>query len=70
MRQPNALFILSNGRLAAINKKTGEIIWEVKLKQYLSNKLSLTIGHDSSTEACIKRNCINYQLLQVIEMVS
>jgi outer membrane protein assembly factor BamB len=44
MRTINALFILSNGRLAAINKKNGEIIWEVKLKQYLSNKLSLTIG--------------------------
>jgi outer membrane protein assembly factor BamB len=44
MRQLNALFILSNGRLAAINKKNGEIIWEVKLKQYLNNKLSLTIG--------------------------
>ena len=40
----NALFILSNGRLAAINKKNGEITWEIKLKQYLNNKLSLTIG--------------------------
>lgn len=44
MRQSNALFILSNGRLAAINKKTGEITWEVKLKQYVSHKLSPTIG--------------------------
>ena len=44
MRPVNALFILSNGRLAAINKKNGEIIWEVKLKQYLNNKISLTIG--------------------------
>ena len=44
MRQLNALFILSNGRLAAINKKNGEIIWETKLKQYLNNKLSLSIG--------------------------
>ena len=44
MRPLNALFILSNGRLAAINKKSGEIIWEIKLKQYLNSKLSLTIG--------------------------
>jgi outer membrane protein assembly factor BamB len=44
MRPVNALFILSNGRLAAINKKNGEIIWEVKLKQYLNHKISLTIG--------------------------
>ena len=44
MRPTNALFILSNGRLAAINKKNGDIIWEVKLKQYLNNKISLTIG--------------------------
>ena len=44
MRQLNALFILSKGRLAAINKKNGEIIWEIKLKQYLNNKLSFTIG--------------------------
>jgi outer membrane protein assembly factor BamB len=44
MRTVNVLFILSNGRLAAINKKNGEIVWEVKLKQYLKNKISLTIG--------------------------
>ena len=44
MRPAPALFILSNGRLAAINKKNGEILWEVKLKQYLNNKISLTIG--------------------------
>jgi len=44
MKPVNALFVLSNGRLAALNKKNGEIIWETKLKQYLNNKLSLTIG--------------------------
>jgi outer membrane protein assembly factor BamB len=44
MRPSNNLFILSNGRLAAINKKNGEIIWETKLKQHLNNKLSFTIG--------------------------
>jgi outer membrane protein assembly factor BamB len=44
MRQSTALFILSNGRLAAINKKNGDIIWEVKLKNYLDTKVSLSTG--------------------------
>ena len=47
MKQQNHLFILSNGRVAAINKKDGEIVWEVKLKQYLSNSLSCSIGQIS-----------------------
>ncbi len=37
MKQNN-LFILSNGRVAAINKKNGEIIWEVKLKAHFISK--------------------------------
>jgi outer membrane protein assembly factor BamB len=41
------LFILSNGRVAAINKKNGEIIWEVKLKTYVSNAVSFAIGQIS-----------------------
>ncbi len=28
------LYIFSNGRIAKINSSNGEIIWEVKLKQY------------------------------------
>ncbi len=36
MKQNN-LFILSNGKVAAINKKDGSIIWEIKLKQYVKN---------------------------------
>jgi outer membrane protein assembly factor BamB len=36
MKQNN-LFILSNGRVAAINKKDGNIVWEIKLKQYVKN---------------------------------
>lgn len=47
MKQNNLLFILSNGKAAAINKKDGEIVWEVKLKQYLSNGMKLTIGQIS-----------------------
>lgn len=34
MKNKNTLFIFSNGRVAAINKKDGTIIWEVKVKQY------------------------------------
>ncbi len=41
--QQNNLFILSNGRVAAINKKDGQIIWEVKLRGYLSSS-SAAIG--------------------------
>lgn len=29
------MYILSNGRVAAINKKDGQIIWEIKLKEYV-----------------------------------
>ena len=43
----NALFILSNGRVAAIDKKNGEIIWEVKLKEYLTRSMSLYYGQIS-----------------------
>lgn len=44
MKQSNLLFILSNGRVGAINKKDGTIVWEVKLKQYLKPSMSFTIG--------------------------
>jgi outer membrane protein assembly factor BamB len=47
MKQSNYLFILSNGRVAAINKKDGTIVWEVKLKEYLSSKMTLTYGQIS-----------------------
>lgn len=47
MKQNNQLFILSNGKVAAINKKDGAIVWEVRLKQYLSNGMKLTIGQIS-----------------------
>ena len=44
MKQNNALFILSNGRVAAINKKDGQIIWEIKIKQYLDGAITMSIG--------------------------
>lgn len=44
MKQQTVLYILSNGRVAAINKKDGTIIWEVKLKQYAVNSMAHSIG--------------------------
>lgn len=44
MRKLNHLFILSNGRVAAIDKKQGNIIWEVKLKDHLGSSLSNAVG--------------------------
>ncbi len=47
MKQNN-LFILSNGKVAAINKKDGSIIWEIKLKQYVKTASTMgTIGQIS-----------------------
>ena len=47
MKQNNSLFILSNGRVAAINKKDGSIVWEVKLRQYLSSSITMSFGQIS-----------------------
>lgn len=44
MKKQNHLFILSNGRVAAIDKKLGDIAWEIKLKDYVGSKMSMTIG--------------------------
>ena len=44
MKKKDYLYILSNGRVAAINKKDGSIVWEVKLKAYLSAATALTYG--------------------------
>ncbi len=44
MRKLNHLFILSNGRVAAIDKKQGNIIWEIKLKEYVGSTMSMAIG--------------------------
>ncbi|MES2849431.1 MAG: PQQ-binding-like beta-propeller repeat protein [Bacteroidota bacterium] len=44
MKQNNILYILSNGRVAAINKKDGTIIWEVKLKQHGLSNLTHSVG--------------------------
>jgi outer membrane protein assembly factor BamB len=44
MKQNNLLFILSNGRVAAINKKDGQIVWEVKIRQYISAAVTHAVG--------------------------
>ncbi len=43
MKQQKHLYIFSNGRIAKINKSNGEIVWEVKLKDYGMNHV--TIGN-------------------------
>jgi outer membrane protein assembly factor BamB len=40
----NILYILSNGNVAAINKKDGTIIWEIKLKQHGLSSTTRSIG--------------------------
>ncbi len=47
MKKDNLLYIFSNGKVAAINKKDGVIKWEVKLKQYLTNSMRLIYGQIS-----------------------
>lgn len=47
MKHKNTLYILSNGRVAAIDKKDGHIIWEVKLKEYGGSGVSYAIGQIS-----------------------
>lgn len=40
----DVLYILSHGRVAAINKKDGSIIWEAKLKDYAGSSMVKSIG--------------------------
>jgi outer membrane protein assembly factor BamB len=44
MKTTPVLYILSKGRVAAISKKDGSIIWEVKLKQYVSSASAYSFG--------------------------
>ena len=41
MRIDNKLFIYSNGRVAAIDKKSGDIVWEIKLKEYAKGTMAM-----------------------------
>ena len=47
MKKQNHLFIFSNGKLAAINKQNGDIVWEVALKNYVSAASTLLYGQIS-----------------------
>lgn len=47
MKKNNLLFILSNGRVGAVNKKDGQLVWEIKLKQYLTTAMTMSIGQIS-----------------------
>jgi hypothetical protein len=44
MKKEKTLYILSGGRVAAIEKETGFIKWEVKLKAYISSSYANSIG--------------------------
>lgn len=44
MKKDNTLYIFSNGRVAALRKSNGEIVWEVKLKDYLKVSISTYVG--------------------------
>jgi outer membrane protein assembly factor BamB len=46
MKQNN-LFIFSNGKVAAINKKDGSIAWEIELKEYVKSATSYAVGQIS-----------------------
>lgn len=47
MKYKNTLFIFSNGRVAAIDKKTGNINWEIKIKEYLGSGMRYYYGQIS-----------------------
>ncbi len=44
MKKENTLYIFSNGRVAALRKSNGDIVWEVKLKDYLSVSTAYYVG--------------------------
>ncbi|RYY50901.1 MAG: hypothetical protein EOO06_02275 [Chitinophagaceae bacterium] len=44
MRPRNLLYILSNGRVAAIDKKDGVIIWDIKLKDHVGSSMAHAVG--------------------------
>lgn len=44
MKHKDTLYIFSNGKVAAISKKTGEIKWEIKLKDHLGHSMRYYYG--------------------------
>lgn len=47
MKSVNHLYILSKGRVAAVNKKDGFVVWEIKLKDYHKNSNGYNYGQIS-----------------------
>lgn len=47
MKTDKHFYILSHGRVAAINKKDGSIVWEIKLKAYYKNGSGFGYGQIS-----------------------
>jgi outer membrane protein assembly factor BamB len=47
MKKNDNMYIFSNGRVAAINKKDGSIVWEIKLKEYIKAGMSYTVAQIS-----------------------
>ena len=62
MKQDGILYILSNGRVAAIKKKDGEIIWEVKLRQYVGSAISHAIGQIMAEQDKLYIGCAGMML--------
>jgi outer membrane protein assembly factor BamB len=44
MKHKNTLFIFSNGKVAAIDKKSGNILWEIRLKKYTGHSMRYYYG--------------------------
>jgi outer membrane protein assembly factor BamB len=44
MKKQNLMYILSNGKVGAINKKDGNVVWEVKLKEHVKNSMLQSVG--------------------------
>lgn len=62
MKQDGILYILSNGRVAAISKKDGEIFWEIKLKQYVGSSASYGIGQIMAEQGKLYIGCAGMML--------
>ncbi len=57
MKKNNVLYILSNARVAALSKKDGAIIWEVKLKELGITNMTRGIGQIVEEEGKIFVGC-------------
>ncbi len=47
MKPHNHLYILSKGRVGAVNKRDGSLAWEIKLKEYHKNSNGYNYGQIS-----------------------